>query len=270
MGTPWYTAPEQILDTKRADERSDIFSLGRMLYEMYTGPLTSSVQNTSTLPPSIAMIVERCTQHDPDKRFQTVSDLRMVWQNLHDKTNLKTEFEELIRLRTTLAADDSPSAKDVKRFCKLIVKHLDDGDLVHETVMQMSPQAAAEICVADSDLLRRIIYEFVKFVCAQVWPFGYTDKIAKKCRDLYHGLEDPRLRADLLYCITKVGLSHNRFYVMDIMKSLFHAKKDPAEWLAIERRFLEGDEMLRYNAGKHLQLSKLPPTLISLFGSDED
>ena len=268
MGTPWYTAPEQIQDAKRVDERSDIFSLGRMLYELYTGPLTSSVQDTTAIPPSIALIVERCTQHDPDRRFQAVSDLRAVWQNLHNQTDQRTELEELLRLRTTLSADDSPSTKDIKRFCRLIVKHIDDRDLVHETVMQMSPDAALEVYLADANLMKRIILEFADFICSQGWPFGYTDKIGRKCRELYNSLEDPLLRADLLYCVTELGLSHNRFYVINIMQSLFNIQKDSSEWSAIERRFLK-DESLARKAGKHLTLSKFPPSIIYLFSSDD-
>ncbi|MGD0281794.1 MAG: serine/threonine-protein kinase [Dissulfurispiraceae bacterium] len=264
MGTPWYIAPEQMQDAKSADERSDIFSLGRMLYELYTGPLTSAVQDTLALPPSIAMVIERCTQYDPDRRFQTVSDLRAVWKDLHDQTSHRGELEELLRLRTALAADSTPHMKDVRRFCKLIAKHLDDRDLLHETVMQMSSYAASEIYSTDANLLRRIISEFVCFICSQGWPFDYTDKIGSRCRKLFNSLEDPDIRADLLYCITDVGLSHNRFYVMDIMQSLFDTKMHDNEWLAIERRFLK-DENLSRRAGRHLNLSKLPPSMVHLF-----
>jgi hypothetical protein len=264
MGTPWYTAPEQVIDAKRADERSDIFSLGRMLYELFTGPLTSAVQDTSTLSPSIALVVERCTQHDPDKRFQTVSELRTIWKNMRDQTNQRTELEEFLQLRTTLAADHSLSMEDIGRFRELIIKHLDDRDLLHETVMQMSPYAALEVYLVDADLLKRIILEFVNFVCSQDWPFGYTDKIGSKCRDLYNSLEDPVIRADLLYCVAEVGLNHNRFYVMNIMQSLFHTQKDNAEWLCIERRFLKNENLCRL-VGQYLNLSKLPATMVRLF-----
>ncbi|HOE16643.1 MAG TPA: serine/threonine-protein kinase [Syntrophorhabdaceae bacterium] len=264
MGTPWYTAPEQILDAKRADERSDIFSLGRMLYELYTGPLTSAVQDISALPPSIALAIERCTQHDPDTRFQTVSDLRTVWKNLHDQTSQRSELEELLRLRTILTADHSPSTKDVRRFCKLIVKHLDERDMLHETVMQMSSNAALQIYSADASLLKRIISEFVDFVCSQSWPFGYTDKIGSKCLDLFTYLKDPGIRADLLYCVTEVGLYHNRFYVINIMQRLFHLQKDAAEWSAIERRFLKNESLCGL-VGQHLNLNKLPASMVHLF-----
>jgi serine/threonine protein kinase len=76
MGTMLYMAPEQMDDAKYADQRADIYSLGRMIYEMYTGPLKSLHQDVSRLPPGIAHIVTRSTQPNAELRFQILSDLK--------------------------------------------------------------------------------------------------------------------------------------------------------------------------------------------------
>jgi len=49
LGTVGYLAPEQIVSALRADERSDIYSLGVMLYEMLSGRLPFAADNVSDL-----------------------------------------------------------------------------------------------------------------------------------------------------------------------------------------------------------------------------
>jgi eukaryotic-like serine/threonine-protein kinase len=70
-----YCSPEQMQDSKRADERADVFSLGRMLYELYTGELTSAIQDLSLVPALIAPIVDRATATDPDRRYPSVEKM---------------------------------------------------------------------------------------------------------------------------------------------------------------------------------------------------
>jgi serine/threonine protein kinase/Tol biopolymer transport system component len=98
LGTFHYMSPEQ-LEGGEADGRTDIFSLGLLLYEMATGkkaftgkspaslmaailhkepePISSSQPMT---PPALDRIVRTCLAKDPDDRFQTAHDVRLQLQ----------------------------------------------------------------------------------------------------------------------------------------------------------------------------------------------
>jgi serine/threonine protein kinase/Tol biopolymer transport system component len=95
IGTFQYMSPEQI-EGKELDSRSDIFSLGVVLYEMVTGQRAfdgkSQLSVASAIlekePPSITAIkpltpltlehsIRRCLAKDPDYRWQTARDLAL-------------------------------------------------------------------------------------------------------------------------------------------------------------------------------------------------
>jgi serine/threonine protein kinase len=69
-------APEQMTDAKNADRRADIYSLGRILFEMFTGRLQTLLTDTSSLDPSIAHVIDKCTQANPQRRYESVAELK--------------------------------------------------------------------------------------------------------------------------------------------------------------------------------------------------
>ena len=106
IGTVAYLSPELVLG-RQADARSDIYSVGIMLYEMITGRqpfdgevpiqvayqhVNSSVGAPSEVVPGLAAeideLVQWCTANDPDKRpvdgYALLSELRHIRRNLSD------------------------------------------------------------------------------------------------------------------------------------------------------------------------------------------
>jgi len=95
MGTPYYMSPEQCEGKAEIDHRSDIYSLGVLLFEMLTGKVPFGgegygeiiVKHITMPPPSVRTIVAdlrrdfdavlyRALAKDRDSRFQTMRELR--------------------------------------------------------------------------------------------------------------------------------------------------------------------------------------------------
>ncbi|MBD3676199.1 MAG: serine/threonine protein kinase [Planctomycetaceae bacterium] len=96
MGTPAYASPEHYLSQKSVDGRSDLFSLGIVLYELLTGerpfqgdlpaiqsqilaetpvPPPHSRKPDSHIPRDLETICLKCLEKSPEKRYQTAGEL---------------------------------------------------------------------------------------------------------------------------------------------------------------------------------------------------
>lgn len=124
VGSPGYMSPEQVEGTGKVDQRSDIWGLGVVMYELLahrpaffgdnpqslclqilTAEVTPLLEIRPNLPPALVYIVERCMAREPERRFANVAELAEALAPLDDWSP-ETDAE---RIRRRLhAAEDVP------------------------------------------------------------------------------------------------------------------------------------------------------------------
>jgi len=98
MGTPHYISPEQIRSTRDVDHRTDLWSLGAVMFEVLSGgglpfreerevtaliaevlerPHRSLLDIAPNVPERLAAIVDRCLEKDRDFRYQTAAEVAL-------------------------------------------------------------------------------------------------------------------------------------------------------------------------------------------------
>jgi Tol biopolymer transport system component len=157
LGTVGYMSPEQVRG-QPTDHRTDIFSLGTVVYEMLAGQrafdATSAVEtmhailtrdpqqfraDAAPVPPALDRIVRRCLEKNPAERFHSAHDLSLAIESIATGSRAATQDLSAAAPARAAAATTHAGLTRVVLWTLLLAAAAGAGALIHRAVAVVAP-----------------------------------------------------------------------------------------------------------------------------------
>ena len=224
LGTIQYSAPEQLTSAREADHRSDIYSLGKLLCEMLTGEIPLYSVYVDMLDDKYQYIVQKCIENDPDQRFQSVEELRQQFEWAVRPPELLEAPSVRMRniLESYIIADSDTKSSLLDELIQIFETNRSDDELFR-TVFPRLPDDLISAMVRDHDeSFKRILQTFDEHVSGSLL-FSYTDVVANFYQFVFRIVSSLSIKRIILARLIRMGVSHNRWHVMDVVADLIHS-----------------------------------------------
>jgi serine/threonine-protein kinase len=135
FGSPLYMSPEQMQSASKADERSDIWSLGVVLYELLTRRMPFDAESMAGLavriatdppdrllsvlpdaPPALEGVIMKCLEKKPDARYPNVAELASDLEPFCATARPRVERIQRLVFGTTNPPRSVPSAPSLRKL----------------------------------------------------------------------------------------------------------------------------------------------------------
>lgn len=235
MGSDYYTAPEIVADLRMASARSDIYSVGCILHDLF-GTTNRIPCNEIVDQGFYADIMHFCTKSDHTRRFATVSDLREALVSLGQGTIANepqvTDFMALLNSNQTIPA--ATWERIINKACSLYPSP--DARLLLES---MSLNRINEVVSSYPAFASRLGVLYAGWVKDTAFSFSSCDAIANRA-EAFMTLNDINCKAEILLALLMMGTSHNRWYVEKkfVSHCLPNMPHDLARRMAMEMRVM--------------------------------
>jgi serine/threonine protein kinase len=232
MGSFPYVAPEQMTDARNVDARADIFALGKVLQFLVTNGRLPVAPPNASIPAKYRYFISKCCEWEPADRYQDMGEVsaafdQVVHGNEHPEP-AREVAEELLR-RFDANGDDRALAD----FLELLEHNTDDLSLYRKLVPRMSARALNSALARHPKDLQRVVEVYDGDLEDHNLDFDYCDVVADFYQRLYAGTDDLGLRRLMLRRLIKLGCSHNRYHVGDVVAGMLVRAQETSEVMMV-------------------------------------
>lgn len=228
-GTPMYRAPECVNNFKRANEQSDIYSVGAILHDIFGGGSTRLPHVELSVAGELDAIIRKCTKLNARRRYETVADLRNeLYQALTD-TQLRFVSRAEEEIVSLLQQKDVLTDEEWDQVFQQIDENSEAGGDNGNIFKALSLAHLSNLATQDPQLFSSLGIDYARYAQNNSFGFDYCDVIASKAQ-IFYDLGKLDLKAAITIAMLELGASHNRWFVEH--KFIKMAGKDISDDLA--------------------------------------
>jgi eukaryotic-like serine/threonine-protein kinase len=175
LGSPLYMSPEQMACASQVDTRTDIWSLGVILYQLVTGvrpyrgssiievyskmlrPATPISELRPDAPPGLDRVILRCLQGERERRFSTVAELAVALAPFATP-RARLSIERIVGVMEAADIDDPPSSLGPVEIFDVGSGH-GHADVGEPTVEQTLENGPARLIPTSETMVCRSIFK---------------------------------------------------------------------------------------------------------------
>jgi hypothetical protein len=245
-GTPWYAAPEQLIDFKLADERADVYGLGRML-EYILDFVPTDDQSGRESSRKLEYCVTRSTAQVPDNRYQSVDAFLADIQLILEQPQILERPEDIgLSLVQSILEHGDFAANSTAPLAQLLFEHRDDYRLVTRLLPRLPNPILGGLVANHVEPMRHVLINYVAFLRE---PLA-TDYALSACRTLeaiYEAAKDTGVQVIAAENLISIASKYDLWEVGYLIARIIGNEHEPQILLALRQFFSNNPEEAKWS-----------------------
>ena len=209
-GSSFYAAPEQITAFGSVSEAVDIYAFGCILHDIFGQPPRVPYQR-HTAPGPIGVIIEKCTEPIPSRRFKTVGALRGAVLTFLASAAFQTPTSSAAEWIEKLPSLAGWQRAELESFIHFLCQDASAED--KEAIFTGIEDDALRILVSlPLEFSAPFAHEYCRWT-DKSHVFSYCDVVVERLKIIFEAGDTETKAISAIY-MAKLGSSHNRWFVM--------------------------------------------------------